>query len=62
MPVVSIDERACKHCGCTEFNACPGGCAWVSADECSECRPDKISMGRATVVKPRKPGKKRRAR
>lgn len=37
--------RHCKHCGCTEGDACwdqvlGTGCAWVAKDECSTCRPD----------------------
>lgn len=31
-------ERACRVCGCTQFNACPSGCWWIEADLCSECR------------------------
>ncbi len=33
------DERVCRICGCTERHACPGGCAWVEPDLCSnpEC-------------------------
>jgi hypothetical protein len=27
----------CKVCGCTDDNACPGGCAWVAPDLCSQC-------------------------
>ncbi len=28
-------ERACRFCGCTEENACEGGCGWVpGADAC----------------------------
>lgn len=30
-------ERACRLCGCTEFNACPGSCSWVGPDLCSAC-------------------------
>lgn len=31
-------ERACRRCGCTEKNACPGGCSWVGqADICTAC-------------------------
>ncbi len=30
-------ERACRSCGCTEHNACPGGCWWVEEDLCSAC-------------------------
>lgn len=30
---------ACSACGCTDDNACPGGCYWVSLDPplCSAC-------------------------
>lgn len=31
------EEPACRVCGCTENNACPGGCWWVEADLCSSC-------------------------
>jgi hypothetical protein len=27
----------CKHCGCTDAQACPGGCWWVSPEVCSSC-------------------------
>ena len=27
----------CRRCGCSEFNACPGGCWWVERDLCSRC-------------------------
>lgn len=30
-------EQACRHCGCTEARACPGGCFWVFPDLCSAC-------------------------
>lgn len=29
--------RACRLCGCTEMQACPGGCWWVGEDLCSAC-------------------------
>jgi hypothetical protein len=25
-------ERTCRGCGCTDSEACPGGCAWVLLD------------------------------
>jgi hypothetical protein len=31
------DEPECRVCGCTEFNACAGGCYWVEPDLCSRC-------------------------
>lgn len=27
----------CRECGCTEAQACPGGCYWVEEDLCSQC-------------------------
>lgn len=35
-------DPACRVCGCTENNACPGGCAWVEdpmllGELCSAC-------------------------
>lgn len=30
-------EPVCRVCGCTEDNACPGGCYWVEPDLCSAC-------------------------
>lgn len=41
-------ERACRECGCTELQACPGGCWWVEGDLCSSCAPP---MTKARAVK-----------
>lgn len=30
-------ERECRQCGCTDDNACEGGCHWVEDDLCSAC-------------------------
>lgn len=30
-------ERRCRSCGCTQLNACAGGCWWVAEDLCSSC-------------------------
>lgn len=30
-------ERTCRACGCTEWDACEGGCSWVARDLCSAC-------------------------
>lgn len=35
-------EQKCKFCGCTNSQACEGGCEWVSADLCSKCKPVKF--------------------
>ena len=32
-----VDEQKCRICGCTENNACEGGCYWVEDDLCSKC-------------------------
>lgn len=34
-----LPERFCRVCGCTESNACEGGCYWVEPDLCSRCLP-----------------------
>lgn len=36
--------RACRICGCTDLNACPGGCSWVGKDLCSSCAPNAMPM------------------
>lgn len=38
------NERKCRVCGCTEDNACEGGCYWVEEDLCSKCA-EKIREG-----------------
>lgn len=30
-------EPQCRVCGCTELEACHGGCHWTAADLCSRC-------------------------
>ncbi|MCP1375363.1 hypothetical protein [Dyella lutea] len=32
--------RCCHVCGCTETNACAGGCWWIGPDLCSACGRD----------------------
>lgn len=36
--------RQCRVCGCTEDDACEGGCAWVEEDLCSECDVDELDL------------------
>lgn len=31
------NEAVCRVCGCTQYNACAGGCSWVEEDLCSAC-------------------------
>jgi hypothetical protein len=35
----SAPAAACRVCGCTQNNACKGGCSWIEADLCSSCSP-----------------------
>ena len=39
------NEPRCCVCGCTQDNACPGGCYWVKKDLCSQCmeNPEEAS-------------------
>jgi len=30
-----LNGQRCRHCACSEFNACKGGCSWVKPDVCS---------------------------
>jgi len=38
-----VDGGMCRSCGCTEDNACPGGCIWATpaADLCSRCARER---------------------
>lgn len=36
-PIFDEDTRKCRICGCTQYNACEGGCYWVTDDLCSQC-------------------------
>lgn len=37
-------EQVCRVCGCTQQNACPGGCSWVEEDLCSSCTDKAAEM------------------
>lgn len=45
-----LKERTCRDCGCTENNACEGGCSWVAYDLCSECLAPKILLSESEAV------------
>jgi len=34
----------CKYCGCTDDNACEGGCSWVAKDVCSKCASELVRV------------------
>lgn len=36
----AVPGPACRVCGCTDDNACQGGCWWVEPDLCSACADD----------------------
>lgn len=45
--------RKCRVCGCTEHNACDGGCCWVGEDLCSSCVAsieDHLNNGTSTEM------------
>jgi hypothetical protein len=31
------DGPRCRVCGCSDDNACEGGCVWATPDLCSRC-------------------------
>lgn len=35
--IPSLIGRICEDCGCSEYDACPGGCSWVARNLCSTC-------------------------
>jgi hypothetical protein len=37
MPIPSLLGAVCRRCGCTQEDACEGGCGWEEADLCSAC-------------------------
>lgn len=40
----SENEQICRVCGCTQENACDGGCWWVEPDLCSRCAEAEAAM------------------
>ncbi|MBP2482912.1 DNA-binding response OmpR family regulator [Stenotrophomonas sp. PvP093] len=34
---MAFTERRCRICGCTELQACRGGCSWIDKDLCRSC-------------------------
>ena len=41
-PIPAIVGDVCRHCGCTEFDACDGGCFWVAPGLCSACSAEGL--------------------
>jgi len=36
-PKVQTLSWQCRYCGCSDDQACPGGCSWVAPNVCSRC-------------------------
>ena len=50
--VQRLDAPRCRICGCTDNNACPGGCYWVEEDLCSQCvETDKLQDAAPELLK-----------
>jgi hypothetical protein len=47
--------RTCRRCGCTDEQACPGGCHWVADDLCSACPPTSTTPGAVVLIEPVRP-------
>jgi hypothetical protein len=48
MTLPEFTVPVCRICGCSEFDACPGGCYWVAdpellGDLCSACLPEEAA-------------------
>jgi len=44
---IRADFIICRECGCSNLNACLGGCAWIEEDLCSSCyKPEKKAVTR----------------
>jgi protein gp37 len=54
--------RSCRVCGCTEHNACDGGCSWVEPNLCSNCIGKATMPGGDRAVKYCRVGKKQAGR
>lgn len=37
LPVPSLIGVVCRRCGCSQEDACEGGCSWAEADLCTAC-------------------------
>lgn len=54
---VRLKPGVCRWCGCTEGNACPGGCSWAdrACTLCSSCanfnREIQTAAGRKKIAR-----------
>lgn len=45
-PFLMHEVNACRVCGCTDDDACEGGCSWVAEDLCSACAKPALAPRR----------------
>jgi hypothetical protein len=43
--VPSLLGQVCRDCGCTDDNACEGGCGWAKPDLCTACAMEAVECG-----------------
>lgn len=46
----SFAHEECIFCGCTDDNACEGGCSWVLPGLCSKCAEKLVNIGFTKVT------------
>lgn len=51
-----LEVRKCRVCGCTDLNACEGGCSWVEDDLCSNCEGKETATAMNCEEVNREPG------
>lgn len=44
-------EPTCRFCGCTDLQACPGGCSWIAPEVCSACADKRPPLTKAAEVR-----------
>jgi hypothetical protein len=43
VPIPSFLGPICRSCGCSEQNACEGGCSWAEPDLCTACVGSEVA-------------------
>jgi hypothetical protein len=52
-PVPSLVGDICERCGCTQEDACDGGCAWERPGLCTLCAPGRMAYAPPEIRKVR---------
>lgn len=52
MPPFSLGSGVCSRCGCTDDEACEGGCTWADKEHtiCSRCASPATSKSKPAVT------------